>query len=308
MVVVITVLVAVTVVYLRPPGRQTVDFVATDAAALSTGEDVRIAGVSVGKVARVALRPDHVLVSLSISDTDFVGDQSRVEVRMLTAVGGYYVTLVPLGTAPIGDQAIPADRVSLPYSISDVLQEAPQLTDKANPQTIEADLKQFTDGLAHNSASIGSLIKGLNTIAGIMAQQRDQVRSIMGLAAEYTQTINKNRTFVFDLIRRTQIVLNTFYNARDGFNLTYRLLGDVLMRLAPVEQFYLNHKLEIRAVVNQIRGAIRQFQSGFGPTIDQLNEVRSRLESWLTPDGIREVGNGIVLGSDVCIPVPGRNC
>ena len=44
----------------------------------------------------------------------FVGDQSQVQVRMLTVVGGYYVTIIPLGKSSLGTHPIPKERVTMP--------------------------------------------------------------------------------------------------------------------------------------------------------------------------------------------------
>lgn len=127
--IVTAVVVAATVlVYLRPPGQQTVSFVTDDAVSIKQGLDVRVAGVSVGSVESVELGADEVEVTTKIDDHVFIGDNTSVQVRMLTAVGGYFVTLVPAGNSPLGSEVIPSAKVVVPYSISDVLQEAPRIT------------------------------------------------------------------------------------------------------------------------------------------------------------------------------------
>ena len=308
LIVVLVTLATTTLIYLHPAGRKSIAFDTTDASSVRTGQDVRIAGVSVGKVSKISMQATTVHVEAEINDDTFVGADTRVEVRMLTPVGGYYVALIPVGDTPIGDTAIPVDRVKMPYSIADVLQEAPRVTGNLNGTDVKANIEQLAQGLEHNSASVGSLITGLDSIATVMAQQRDQVRTTLDLATEYMRTFNGSRDFVFQLVQKVEIVLATYYTYRDGFNETYALLGDVLVRIMPFEEFYLNHKGQILDAVNQARNAFKSIQQNINPVIDQLSVLRSQLDSLLTPDGLKELGGGTLLASDLCVPIPGRIC
>ncbi|MVU80728.1 MCE family protein [Nocardia sp. ET3-3] len=301
-------LAATTLLYVHPLGRKTISFETTDASALSTGEDVRVAGISVGKITKIVMQPAAVRVEAEIKDDTFVGSDSRVEIRMLTPVGGYAVTLIPLGNASLKQGSIAADHVSVPYSIGDVLQAAPHVTDKVNGTTIEANIDQVAQALQHNSTSVGSLIAGMNSIATVMDHQRGQVRTIMDLATEYLQTFNGSRDFVFDLIRQIDIVLTTYNNTHVGFNEAYRLLGAVLVSIQPEEKFYLDHKDQVLAAVNKLKGAIADFQTSMGPAIDNLQGLRSQLEAWLTPQGLATIAGGTLSANQICVPIPGRTC
>lgn len=310
-VVVVTAVVALgatTLFYTHPVGQRTVAFETTDAAALTTGQEVRVAGITVGKVTKVSFRPDTVLVEAQVSDDTFIGDDSHVEVRMLTPVGGYAVTVVPLGRAPLGSRVIPADHVTVPYSIGDVLQAAPHVTDKVDGATVDANIDQVAQALQHNSTSVGSLISGMNSIAAVMDRQRSQVEQITGLASEYLKSFDANRYFVFDLIRQIDVVVSTYNNAHVGFNEAYSLLGDVLMRVQPEMKFYLDHKDQVRAVVDQVKKSIESLDTTMGPAIDKLQGMRAQLEAWLTPQGLATVSGGTILASNICIPLPGRTC
>lgn len=308
LVVVVAALVATAVVYKFPTGQKTVTFESVDASAVREGQDVRVAGVSVGKVTKVDLQQDTVLVQAQIDGTTFVGADTRIEVRMLTPVGGYFVTVIPLGDVDLGVNVIPKDRVTMPYSIAEVLQAAPNVTDNVDGRTIQANIDQLADGLQHNSASVGTLVTGLDSVATVMSKQRDQVRTTLDLAEEFLNTFNGNREFIFSMIQRVEIVLATYYTYRDGFNETYKLLGDVLIRLIPLEEFHMNHKEETLAAVNEARDTFQGFQQSINPVIDQLSGLRNQLEALLTPDGVRELGGGKILASDICIPIPGRTC
>ncbi|MFX0578482.1 MlaD family protein [Nocardia nepalensis] len=306
--VVMAIVIATIVLYAHPLGRRAVSFETADAAALQGGEDVRVAGMSIGKVGKVVLGQDLVRITMQVRDDVFVGKDSRVEVRMLTPVGGYYVTIIPIGTSSLGNQVISSDHVSMPYSIADVLQEAPAVTDKVEGDTVHGDLAQVAAGLQHNPGSVASVISGLDSIAQIMAKQREQIRTTLDLASEYSGKFNESRDLIFQFLRDLNTVVATYNINRAGFNETYQLLGDTVLRLVPEEQYFLDHKQDLRAAVDQLKQAISNFQGSAGPTIDQLTALRDQITAWLGPDGIARLGGGQILASQICLPVPGQVC
>ncbi|GAC68504.1 MlaD family protein [Gordonia soli] len=297
------------ILYLRPAAQKTIAFETTDASAITTGQDVRVAGISIGKVTDLTMEPNRVRVSMRVDESMAIGDQSRVEVRMLTPVGGYAITLVPLGEKSSGaDPVIPSERVSVPYSIGDVLQSAPTVTDEVDAVDVNANLAQVAGALRANSTSLRSIVDGMNAVTGVFDRQRTQVHRIAALASEYLRDFNANREFVFDLIRKIDVVVTTYHNNSAGFNYTYYLLGMVLSRLQPFMKFYLQNSDLVRTNIYALRDAITEMQKHMGPALDNLVAMRDQLAKWLTPKGIREVGGGTLLASDVCVPIAGREC
>ena len=120
-------------VYYNTPGKsQIVSFYTDDANSIRVGDEVRMAGIKVGTVTELSLEPSQVLVKATINDNAFVGDQSQVDVRMLTVVGGYYVNLASMGSNPLGAQAIPLARVTMPYSLVRALTDTTKITDNVD--------------------------------------------------------------------------------------------------------------------------------------------------------------------------------
>lgn len=304
----VIVLIAFGLLYMRPPNQKTITFETTDASAITVGQDVRVAGISIGTVSDITMEPNTVRVSARVDDTTFVGDQSRIEVRMLTPVGGYAISLVPRGAQQKSDALIPTERVSVPYSIGDVLQSAPTVTEEVDAQTVQANLDQVADALNGNSTSLSSIVDGLNSITGVFERQRGQVDQIAALAREYLQTFEANRQFVFELITKIDTVVNTYLNNAAGFNYAYLLLGNVLSKLTPFMKFFLENSDLVRTHVEGLKSTVADIQQNLGPAIDNLQSLRGQLEQWLGPDGMKQFGGGNLWTSQVCVPIPGREC
>ncbi|MFZ2511269.1 MAG: MlaD family protein [Gordonia sp. (in: high G+C Gram-positive bacteria)] len=304
----VVLLVVLGFVYLRPLGQQTIRFETDDAAAVSTGEDVRVAGIGVGKVTSMSLGAESVVIEAEIDDEVFVGDQSRIEVRMRTPVGGYAVNLIPLGDRRAEDGRIATDRVSVPYSINDVLQRVPGVTDEVDSTVIESNLDEVAEGLDRQPDSLRSIVKGMGSVAEVLDRQRGQIDRIASMSQEYLQTFNANRAFVFELIKKIDIVISTYNNNSVGFNETYRLMSNALWRLQPLEKFYLENADAAHAHVENIRDAVEGIQRDMGPALDNLLALRDQLARWVTPEGMRTLGGGVIDMSRLCVPLAGRDC
>ena len=90
---VVAALVAViAILYIHPTGQVEYRAQMTESGGIAAGTEVRVAGVPIGKVREVTLGAGKdegkVNVTMAVDDTVFVGDQTSLQVRMLTVVGG----------------------------------------------------------------------------------------------------------------------------------------------------------------------------------------------------------------------------
>ncbi|MCF8602078.1 MlaD family protein [Gordonia sp. HY442] len=304
---VIVVLAGIFILYVHPPGKKSVSFEVTDAASIHSGEDVRVAGIVVGKVSDVTMQDDSVLVEARIDESTFVGDQATVDVRMLTPVGGYAITLTPRGSNELAG-TIPASRVTVPYSIGDVIQAVPHTTDGVETPTWHSNIQQVADAFGKNDTSMRSIVDGLDSVTGVFAKQRDQVHQVAELASRYLNTFNSNKEFVFSLIKKLDSVVTTYHVNSAGFQYAYELFSSVLYKAGPSFRTYLVNSYAYRPQIESIMGTIRTMEEELVPTIDGLIGMRDKLKSSLTPGSLRQMSNGQLMLENLCIPVAGKEC
>lgn len=296
--------------YLSPPNERTVTFTTRDAVSLRGGEDVRVAGISVGKVKDVVLASDdnNVTVSMSVKSDVHLGDDARVQVRLLTAVGGFFVALEPGGADVVRNAVtIPIERVSVPYTIADTLQDLPRVTDNVAGAPIDDILKEIDKGVGDNPGALRNVVDGMQSLATILDRQRAQITTTLDLTNEYLSTFNQSKEFVFGLLRKVNIVLSTHYTYRAGFSKAFEQLGGVLLRLGALAKFYVNHKEQIGTIVGRVRDGAGKLRDGMDGLIDNLAPLQSTLSAFATSAGQQKDPNEID-GAAICLPVAGKAC
>ncbi|TDO17669.1 phospholipid/cholesterol/gamma-HCH transport system substrate-binding protein [Mycobacterium sp. BK086] len=295
-----------TYVYVNPPGKgQLVSFYTDDANAIRAGDEVRMAGIKVGTVSNLKLEPNQVLVTAKIDDTAFVGDQSQIDVRMLTIVGGYYVNVASMGNTPLGSTIIPLSRVTMPYSLMQTLVDTTKVTQKVDTKPVNESLNQISTGLTGTNVQVvAATIDAGNALMSTVERQRGQITKILDLSDEYITALNDYRDKLVSLVRKLSIVTQTLEIYDKGFSDTLHGLGDVLQALKPLGDFYDGHRLEFIEKVRDFLYRGRLFVERNGLTIRALKRTQNLFDRILNAQN----ADPGLLATDLCVPTPGSAC
>jgi phospholipid/cholesterol/gamma-HCH transport system substrate-binding protein len=197
-----------------------------ESANLQPDNEVRIAGITVGRVSSVKLEGDHVKVGFRIKNA-FVGDQSVVSIQIKTLLGAKYLAIDSTGDRKQDpSREIPEARTKSPYDIYPTLQ---QLTDDVG--TINADqlgksfetlasalgdsgtpaaLKSTLDGLSRLSetvssrdAALRSLLSAANQVTGVLASRDQQIKQLLDDGGLLLDELNARRDAIHTLLVNT---------------------------------------------------------------------------------------------------------
>jgi phospholipid/cholesterol/gamma-HCH transport system substrate-binding protein len=291
--------------YISPPGQKTITFYTDDAASIQQGDQVRIAGIPVGEVKILSLEGDRVRVQAGIQDSAFVGIKSEIEVRMLTVVGGYYVNLTSLGNTPLGDEAIPLERVTMPYSLIRTLNDATKITDNINAKPINDSLNEIQTGLSGtNTEALSAVIDSGNSIMSTIDRQRGQITKILNLSDEYIHKLSDIRGELKRIIEKIAILQATLDIYSKGFGASLLGVGQAIYALRPLGDFYGHHRDQFIEKVREFLRKGRLWINRNGVIVRGLRDIQRHIERVL---GVQQAPPEL-LATDLCIPMPGSPC
>lgn len=292
--------------YVSPPGQKAVVFYTDDAAAVHPGDTVRIAGITVGKVKSLAIEPNQVRVETTVDHDAFVGDQSQVQVRMLTVVGGYYVNLVSLGNKPLGHNAIPVERTTMPYSLMRVLADSTKITERVNPKPIRESLDQMQQGLTGtNVDTLTDVINAGNALTSTIEKQRGQVTAILNLSDEYIESLRGFSGELREIVKKAAILEETLELYGKGFGDALKGFGDISDAfLRPLGEFWVEHREEFIQKVRDWQDRVTRWKDHNSRIIPRLRRIRNKIDRMLNAENAAPD----LLATDLCIPMPGSPC
>ena len=147
---------------------------------LKPNDEVRIAGVRVGKVTEVELDGNKVIATFKVKTPSKFGDETAAAIKVKTLLGAMFISLEPAGSGQLKeDTTIPVSRTTSPYN---VVQAFSGLADRA--ERIDTDrLAKSIDTLAaltkDTPAAFQSTLQGLSRLSETVASRNDQIGELL---------------------------------------------------------------------------------------------------------------------------------
>lgn len=230
-----------------------------EAGDLQPDNEVRIAGVKVGKVVDVSLDGDHVRVAFRITEgsPDF-GTQTHAAIKLKTVVGARYLELDPQGPDQLAQTTdIPVSRTTSPFTIDQAFSGLSKRVDAIDTaqlsQAFDTISTTFKDTPGVNRAAF----VGLSRLSKTIASKQADLKSLLGHAQQVVGTLNGRDAELSKLIDDADVLLRAVQQRRDVID---RLLVDTsalanqLTGLARDNQTVLNSSLgKVRSVLDTLR-------------------------------------------------------
>lgn len=293
---------------LAPPGTTTYAVDMTETGQLRSGDDVRVAGVPVGTVSGVQLRTNDVRVTVRVDRDAYIGDQSTAAVKMLTAVGGYYLDIDSLGAKSLGTGSIPPMRVRLPYTLTETFQTGGPKLAAIEGQPLRESLTQIESAADGQPGQVGRAVNTLSGMVANLGKQKDQIGRFITVVSEYTTVLNENGDRLTAIMHDMSTFLSTASLNIAGYKAFMKGLELTLLRIKPVADLYLRDVDGFEKQFRVISGQMAELLAKFEPMIDEAKKALARVNEAVQPDGSIKLGGKTVLSSSFCIPIQGVNC
>ncbi|MEU0543881.1 MlaD family protein [Nocardia sp. NPDC005978] len=298
-------LLAAAALYVVPIGQRTyvADFAISGGA--RAGDEVRVAGINVGKIREVELAGDHVEISFTVKSDVRVGHESTAEVKMLTPIGGHYLAVGLAGDKELGDRHIPRERTATPFELSDILDKGTPLFGKVDATTTRGTVEELERALNDQPDALRGVITNANELTGLLAERTEQLDTALEVSDEYVAAIADDRAILADFVRQLGTVADSLGNRKADivgvFNLVKRLL---LIINRPVMAYGDTLEPPITEI-EQLFSKVFDDPNRIDVVIASLRDVIGRLNGLL---GTRVRVDTPGAGVQVCIPYEGKAC
>lgn len=230
---------------------KTYSAVFTDALGLKEGDDVRMAGVRVGKIDKIELGDgNNAQVSFVVQDEQTLFGNTKALVRYQNLIGQRYLALEPgkggdASELPVKG-TIPVDRTEPSFDISALLNGFQPLFQVLDPQQVNRLSETFVLALQGDRVSLSSFITQAATLASDF-QRRDAILSdvitnlsgiMSGLAKrgdELETLITQTRSLVGGLYEQGQSLQQSTVQIADATTSLVDMVGTIEPKLATVQ-------------------------------------------------------------------------
>jgi phospholipid/cholesterol/gamma-HCH transport system substrate-binding protein len=210
----------------------------TDVSGLKTGDDVRIAGVRVGRVDDIDLDGTLARVSFRVEKNQPLYNDTNASVAYQNIIGQRY-----LGLAPGNDQQhtlmsdkdrIPVERTRPSFDISNLLNGFEPLFALLNPQQVDNLTTGIIQALQGDSKSVLTLITQTSTLAETLAGPDAVLGDVINNLNTVTAVLAKQNTNLQTLIGQSRDVMVTLASRRDELVASAGSINSAVGRLAEI--------------------------------------------------------------------------
>ena len=161
----------------------------SEAAGLRPNDEVRIAGVKIGKVTAVDLAGDRVLVHFRVKNADF-GKDSRADIRIKTVLGRKFLMLTPDGPGQLApSDVIPLAHTSSPYDVSEAFQGLASTVDQIDTKQLETSFRTLADTFRDTPNDVKASLTGLSRLSRTIASRDQELQLLLKRSSVVTQVL-----------------------------------------------------------------------------------------------------------------------
>lgn len=240
----------------------------SDSSGLKPNDEVRIAGVRVGKVNSVDLDGDHVRVVFKVKTDSAFGTETNAEIKVKTLLGAMFLSLEPKGSGQLkSGSTIPESRTRSAYDVVQAFSGLAERAQKIDLPQLTTSLNTLADATANTPEALKSTLKGLSALSANVAARDSQVNTLL-------TNLKKVSTVLAD---------------RDQDIVTLMKDGDVLLRAIVARRESVHTLLvstsklstELTALVQQSRADLKPALSNLSGVVGVLRKNQTNLDDTL---------------------------
>jgi phospholipid/cholesterol/gamma-HCH transport system substrate-binding protein len=229
----------------------------SESAGLNSGNEVRVAGVKVGKVTGVSLDHGRVKVTFRVRNT-WVGNASTASIMIKTLLGEKYLAVDPLGTARQDPgRRIPLNRTTSPYDVTQAFNELGNTFGQIDTDRLGQSLEAISQTFHNTPPNVRKAVTGLTALSKTISSRDAQLAKLLAGTQKITGTLAAQNSAFESLLH-------------DG-NL---LLGEIQQRRVAIHELLIG----TQNLSTQLTGLVEDNQQQLDPTLRALDQVTSTLK------------------------------
>ena len=233
-----------------------------DASGLAPGNEVRVAGVKVGKVTAIGLAREgshpYVRVSFRVDGVQ-LDSGTEATIRIKTVLGQKYLALAPAGGTPLPAGAqIPLDHTASPLDVVDAVNGLADTLGHIDTKQLAQAFTVLSKTFADTPDDVRTSLDGLSRLTQSVAARDDQLRTLLAHAHAVTGVLADNDEALRDLVTNGNLLLHEVIARRDAIH-------DLLVTSTQL--------------ATQISGLVADNRARLGPALAHLHDVLAILQS-----------------------------
>jgi phospholipid/cholesterol/gamma-HCH transport system substrate-binding protein len=240
----------------------------TEAGGLKPNDEVRIAGVRVGKVEKVELAGDHVRATFRVDGGAEFGEESHAAIKVKTMLGAMYLALQPAGAGQLEEGAeIPVERTSSPYNVIDAFSGLAETSAKIDTDQLAESLTTLADLTRNTPEEFKAALDGVSRLSTNIAARDEQINSLLKNLKRVSSVLDDRDQDIIALMKDSDVLFRALVQRREAVH-------NLLVSTSTLSK-------ELTALVQQSRADLKPALTHLDNVVQVLNKNEDNLDNSL---------------------------
>ena len=240
----------------------------TEAGGLKVNDEVRIAGVRVGKVDEIALAGDEVRVSFKVDDAADFGGDTRAAIKVKTILGAMFLALEPAGGGQLAEgTTIPAERTSSPFDVVEAFEGLASTSDRIDTDQLADSLTTLADLTRNTPEEFRGALDGLSRLSSNIAAKDEQLNTLLVNLERVSTVLDERDQDIIALMEDSDVLFRALVARREAVH-------DLLVSSTTLSK-------ELTRLIDQSRADLKPALAHLENVVAVLNKNEDNLDSSL---------------------------
>lgn len=262
----------------------------SDASGLRTGDDVKLAGVKVGRVTDIEVdRPSgNVRVSWVVDEGIEIGDEAGAEIALASLLGAKHIRIndptagdTLMEDLPEQQRVVPLERTKVPFDLFELTRIATEGIEELETEKLNeflVDLADITDGKA---ATVDDLLTGIREVGAAINDRDQEFDALLDQADRLSATLADKDDEIISLLDTSRQILDLIVERRNDLAI---VLGESADAVQELDRVISDNKAQIDGVLDSLH-----------PTLDVVSAQQDDIDralAWLGPGLLQQSKGG----------------
>jgi phospholipid/cholesterol/gamma-HCH transport system substrate-binding protein len=240
----------------------------SEAGGLKANDEVRVAGVRVGKVQSVELDGSSVRVEFTVEDGVAFGSATGAAIKVKTLLGAMFLALEPAGRGELEEGAvIPVERTSSPYDVVDAFSGLADTSERIDTDQLATSLDTLSGLMRDTPEEFQAALRGMSALSQNIAARDEQLNELLGNMEKVSRVLADRNGDLVKLMEDGDKLFRALVARREAVH-------DLLVATSQLSK-------ELTLLVRQTRADLAPALEHLDSVVDMLNKNQENLDNSL---------------------------
>ncbi len=240
----------------------------SEAGGLKANDEVRIAGVRVGKVRTIELDGNVVKVGFQVDESAEFGSETGAAIKVKTILGSMFLALVPAGEGQLEEgKTIPVERTDSPFNVVDVFEGLAERSEAIDTTQLADSLDVMADLTRNTPEEFRAALRGVSALSANVAEKDEELNTLLLNLKKVSGVLGDRKEDIITLMEDGDVLFRALVARRDSVH-------DLLVATSQLS-------VQLTGLVKDTRADLKPALDNLETVLDTLNANRENLDASL---------------------------